>query len=229
MHGDEVYGVELYNNFTASHPELAKNTCLIIGNELAYQQKIRFIDADMNRQYGSPEKSHEQDEIARVDKMLGAFEPDFIIDIHTTRRNSGVFFIVDKLDDTTKKICNMLKVDIVIMLDEMAKGSLIGNYPNAVSLEYSLRAIAESTDTASVFANGLAKLVRGDTVDDNSQHVFTVSRLIAKHEWTAYKDLRNYDRKPEGIALMVPKDRSEMDAEYYGFWCQEKDSAVSIG
>lgn len=67
MHGDEVYGIELYEKFIQRLPELKNYIQLIIGNEGAYNQQTRYVDTDMNRQYQTDGDSHESSEIKRVD------------------------------------------------------------------------------------------------------------------------------------------------------------------
>ncbi len=120
MHGNEVYGIKLYELFIRQHPELAQYVRLIIGNKEAYDKNVRFIEANMNRQYNSNKQSHEQNEIARVHSEINEFNPDYIIDIHTTKRDSGIFFISD--------IPNPMKQRIYDMLDKVVNTSLIGRY-----------------------------------------------------------------------------------------------------
>lgn len=217
MHGNEVYGVKLYELFTKRYPRLANSVKLIIGNKAAHNKNVRYIDADMNRQYGATKQSHEQNEITRVDSELNEFKPDYIIDIHTTKRNSGIFFISDTPNTARRRIYDMLDMDVCIMQDSVIKRSFIGTYPNAVSLEYSLRSITK--DTTEKFINALSKLVEDDSVKTHNERQYVATKLITKSEYHKYEGLKNHDNKPEGLALMVPADISEMDAEYYGFWC----------
>ena len=220
IHGDEVYGIELYNSFISAYPELSSYVQLVIGNKAAYAQNIRFIDIDMNRAYGVSQKSHEEDEIKRVSQEIRAFDPDYILDIHTTRRSSGVFFITDSLNDVKKKLCNFLPLDTCVMQGGYIKTSFVGNYPESVSLEYSLNAI--NPKTTNDFVTGLHRLVTNKTAPHNTNNKkYEVVSIIDKPQYDKYPGLKSYDKKPEGIALMVPKDASEMDAEYYGFWCKQ--------
>lgn len=219
MHGDEVYGIELYNAFVKRYPDKANKVKIIIGNEKAHQQNVRFIDADMNRQYSAAGSSHERQEIARVDAALKAFGPDYIIDIHTTKRDSGIFFISDKPNRVRQRIYDMLDIDVCIMKDVVIRQSLIGAYENAVSLEYSLRSISQ--ETTSSFVDALFGLVYDSSIERNNRRKYVATRLISKDEWEKYKGLKSYEQKPEGISLMVPADISEMNATYFGFWCEK--------
>lgn len=219
MHGDEVYGIELYEKFIQRLPELKNYIQLIIGNEGAYNQQTRYVDTDMNRQYQTDGDSHESSEIKRVDRLINVFNPDYIIDIHTTRRDSGVFFISDTVNTKRQRIYDMLDIDVCIMHDRVIKQSLIGNYTSAVSLEYSLTSISDTTTTA--FINSLKNLIIGQNSRIHNQRLYKVSQLITSEEWKKYSKLAKYEVKSEGMALMVPRDASEMDAEYFGFWCEK--------
>ncbi|MFZ1301639.1 MAG: succinylglutamate desuccinylase/aspartoacylase family protein [Candidatus Microsaccharimonas sp.] len=222
MHGIETYGIDLHKAFTERFPELVENVQLIIGNELAYEKQVRYIDVDMNRHYGQPEDAHESEEIQRIEQQLEAFQPDYIIDIHTTKRDSGVFFISDIPNTTREVIFDMIPVDICIMKDSVINKSFIGHHNNAVSLEYSLRFITD--DSTEAFVNALANVIN-EKPNNNHGSVYDVSHLISKDEWLSYPGIKNYDTKSEGVALMVPADSTEMDAEYYGFWCTEAEAS----
>lgn len=217
VHGNEVYGIDLHNIFVKKYPELSHSITLIIGNKKAYQNNVRFIEFDMNRIYDSIGDSSEHIEISRVDSDIKAFSPDYIIDIHTTKRSSGVFFISDRSNRARQRIYDMLDIDICIMQDPVIKNSLVGVYANAVSLEYSLRSI--SPKTIETFTSALAELILDETPKINNQRRYIATKLISKEDWQRYKGLKTYEQKSEGIALMVPANESEMDAEYYGFWC----------
>lgn len=217
MHGIETYGIDLYNEFVKAFPHLSSNVQLIIGNELAYEKQVRFIDVDMNRHYGSNESAHETSEMIRVESLLESFNPDYIIDIHTTKRDSGIFFISDELTAARQTMSAMIPYDVCVMRDTVINKSFIGHHTKGISLEYSLRSISD--ETTAEFINALALLVEGKK-GKNQNKVYNVSNLISKKEWLEYEGLKNYDQTPLGTALMVPADVSEMDAEYYGFWCK---------
>lgn len=219
MHGNETYGIELYHAFAQLHPALVEQVKLIIGNMEAYDQNVRFIDADMNRQYNAGKDSYEKVEIARVDDEITTFRPDFIIDIHTTKRDSGVFFISDEPNEARQRVYDMLDIDVCIMRDEVIKSSLIGNYDHAVSLEYALKSISSQTTTN--FVSALYDLITNHEPKPTNSRLYYVEKLIQKEDLRKYSSLKNHDKKPEGVALMVPADASEMDAEYYGFWCSK--------
>jgi Succinylglutamate desuccinylase / Aspartoacylase family len=219
IHGDEIYGNELYEAFIATHPELAANISLLIGNQAAYEKQVRYIDTDMNRSYNGDPSSHETIEISRLSEELASINPDYIFDVHTTRRDSGIFFITDSIDGAKGQACSILDVDVIVMEDSVIRTSFIGNTPGSVSLEYSLNAI--TSETTNDFVNGVYQLIADNaTTKTNKQKRFRVRSLITKEQYEAYESLKNHDQKPEGVALMVPRDMGEMDAEYYGFWCE---------
>ena len=217
MHGDEVYGIELYNAFVLAHPDLSDYIKLVIGNEAAYEKSTRFIDSDLNRHYNSSLTDHESTELDRIEKVISDIGPDYVLDIHTTRRSSGIFYISDELNESRTRLCAMLSFDICVMRDAVIRKSFIGNHDNAISLEYSLDAI--STQTTNDFVEAARKLIDDEPSVLDESKIYHADRLITYDEWSKYPGLKNRDLEAEGIALMVPADQSEMDAEYYGFWC----------
>jgi succinylglutamate desuccinylase len=219
IHGDETYGIDLYRAFILAYPHLLNEVQLIIGNELAHQQSVRFIDSDMNRHYADTVADHESMEMQRVANLIADFTPDYILDIHTTRRNSGVFFISDTINDRRQAVCNMLDIDVCVMKNAVIEKSFIGHHDNAVSLEYSLHAISDAMTQS--FVNGLAKLVQEEAPVSHNSRLYDVVHLITRDEWLAYPGLKNHDKKPQGLALMIPADVSEIDTEYFGFWCKK--------
>lgn len=219
IHGDEVYGIELYESFIEKYPGLKDWVRLTIGNKKANNKKVRFIDTDMNRAYGVDDVGHEAVEIARVEDELEQFTPDYIFDVHTTRRSSGVFYITDSLNSPKYEICSKLDIDVLIMKHGYVNNSFVGTHHKAVSLEYSLNSI--SSITTSNFIDGIAELIIGDMRSKIlNRRIFELRSIITKEQFNNYSNLKSYDEKPEGTALMVPKDESEMDAEYFGFWCK---------
>ncbi len=221
MHGDEVYGIELYNAILTKHPELADYISLIVGNERAYSERKRYIDTDMNRSFGLAKESHELQEIARLKTTLRTTKPDYILDIHTTRRDSGNFFISGELNASRIAICSLFNFDVCVMKDPVINTSFIGNNSKAISLEYSLKSIDAST-TLNFIENTTKLITQAPLANANTnQTIYEVERLISPDEYSSYSPLVNYEIKNEGTALMVPKDESEMDAEYFGFWCKE--------
>lgn len=217
MHGDEVYGIELFKAFVDKYPYLMDYVSLVIGNKKAVAAHTRFIDTDMNRSFGLEANNTETREITRIKRELVAIAPDFIVDVHTTRRDSGIFFITDKMSGVKKELCAFLPYDVCVMKDPVISRSFIGNNEQAVSLEYSLSSVTPRTTDQ--FVNSLKLLIVGEKSHQIAQSVYDVRRLITKKEYFSYPSLRNYDEKSEGIALMVPADETEMDAEYFGFWC----------
>ena len=222
MHGNEVYGIELYNAFVKKFPKLKPYINLVIGNKKAFSKNSRFIDTDMNRAYGIANPGHENSEIKRAEKEMEAFKPDYIIDVHTTRRSSGIFFITDTMEGVKNDLCSALNIDVLVMGHEYTKNSFVGTHELAVSIEYSLVCISQKTTDD--FVRSAQSLIEGiSTPVQLNRAIYNLSRPITENEFAKYPKLKSYDKKVEGVAMMVPKNHSEMDAEYYGFWCKSNE------
>lgn len=221
IHGDETYGIDLYAIFIKKYPELKNTVSMIIGNPEAFKKDTRFIDQDMNRAFNSGVESSESRAIERLTKSIRKINPDYIIDIHTTRRDSGNFFITDNLEIPKSVIMkSMPNINVCIMKHDIITKSFIGNNKRAISLEFSLSSINDGTSRH--FTNGLHNLVTGAVDDSMKNKIYTVKKLIDNSDYKKHTNLKNYQQFKEGLALMVPTNIDQMSSSsYYGFWCEE--------
>lgn len=100
VHGDEKIGINVMN-------KLEKNLILkiswLIANEKANEKGVRFIDVDLNRAAPGIKKA-KQYEFRRAKELIEiAKNFKYIIDLHGTKANSGIFTII-----TNPKIENLL-------------------------------------------------------------------------------------------------------------------------
>lgn len=221
MHGDEVYGIELYNFFVSKNPNLTDNIKLFIGNNEAYEKKIRFIDIDLNRAFDGKAKGRESIRAKELLSEIVEFNPDLIIDVHTTRRNSGVFILTDKLYGAQEMICNAFPgVPVLIVKDAIIKTSFIGNTKHSISIEYPLSSI--NKETTHKFNDALYNLINNINPPNSNdkRNTYTVERLVSQKEFKKFGHIKNFDKKGDEIAMMIPEKPEQKDAEYFGFWCK---------
>ena len=90
-HGDEGFTVPILKELEAEFPQELR---WLIANEVAFEREVRFVDADLNRSApGDPSSS--KYEIRRVSELLEiARQYRFVIDLHGTTSNSGIFVLV---------------------------------------------------------------------------------------------------------------------------------------
>jgi len=95
-HGDEAFSVNLFKRLERVMPRDLYGYDWIIGNDKALEKRVRFTDADLNRSApGSSNSSvYEEKRAAELIELANRYK--FVIDIHGTISNTGVFTIIPK-------------------------------------------------------------------------------------------------------------------------------------
>ena len=109
-HGNELTGVHLIKHWSKCPEEVSRNsftTELHLTNPQANAEVRRYIDQDLNRQFGindlnNPElQGCEQQQAKALNALLGPKKDprvDFVIDLHTTTANMGMSLIFNTDD-----------------------------------------------------------------------------------------------------------------------------------
>lgn len=94
LHGNEGFGVDVMKKIEASLPSQDNNYEWVVGNPEAYKQDIRFTKEDLNRIAPGDAESeiYELKRAAELVKLSKDFS--YVIDIHGTNANSGIFILV---------------------------------------------------------------------------------------------------------------------------------------
>jgi succinylglutamate desuccinylase len=104
-HGNEPVGIEVMENLKKDRPATAIHAYeCFLANPLAYIQKKRFVDTDLNRSFGpkGTRLGNEEVESARLTKEIkGHF--DFVLDLHTTTSNMGLTVLLNNDSQLTRQ------------------------------------------------------------------------------------------------------------------------------
>lgn len=110
-HGNELVGIEVARTLISNPPKSHFNHFkAIIANPKACEQKLRFIDFDLNRSFGPETKTHgyEKNRSYELRKEIEG-KYDFLVDLHTTTTNMGLTLIVNHDDELSWKAAYYLK------------------------------------------------------------------------------------------------------------------------
>lgn len=109
-HGNELTGVHLLKHWRNNPEEICRDsftTELHLANPKANQCNRRYLDEDLNRQFGWDDLNdhalcgYEQNRAKSLNTLLGPKDDprvDFVLDLHTTTANMGVTLVI-KTDD----------------------------------------------------------------------------------------------------------------------------------
>jgi succinylglutamate desuccinylase len=129
LHGNERYGLDVIK-------ELPEKISIFVGNELAIEKNVRFIDSDLNRSFpGKREGNHEERLAFSLVSSLKNF--DYVIDLHSSSNNCPLFGIVTNPSEEKFEFARKLGLDkVVIMPESFGKGkSLLDHVKCGVALE----------------------------------------------------------------------------------------------
>lgn len=133
MHGNEPLGQEVVKLFRL---KAVADVDILLANERAIKQGVRFTEADLNRSFpGNPEsKVYEEQRAARVLEATKGY--DLLLDFHNTHcPNNDCSFIGQSADPLLFDVSSYFGLKRVIVADY----DCINKYaPNCISIEISL-------------------------------------------------------------------------------------------
>jgi uncharacterized protein (TIGR00725 family) len=216
VHGNEKIGVEVMKRIEKEI--LSSSFSWIIANRKAFKQGKRFINEDLNR-LAPGKKSTKQYESKRANELLRiARNYRYVIDLHTTKADSGIFTIV-----TNPRLENLLLAsslpleDIVIWASKKSKraGPLTQFVNCGVEIECGPEASQKIRNQLfevlkSIIING----VSFDMDSISKKNYYQVYGKITKNE-LSYKCIRNMKdfkkitlRKETFYPLLVGRDNN---------------------
>ena len=145
-HGNERTGVQLVRRLRANPAELKRGSFeaeTFLGNALAIERNVRYLDQDLNRCFseqllsGKP-ANREQSRAQEINALFGPKGPgsrtDWIIDLHTTTANMGVTLVVQQHDP--------LALDMALYVQQQMPDSVIFYEDNSADVDPFLCSIA---------------------------------------------------------------------------------------
>lgn len=96
-HGNEPVGIEVIKNLKENKAKSSLHDYgCFLGNPLAYKEKKRFVDTDLNRTFGlkGSRIGNEGQQSERLTSEI-AGKYDFVLDLHTTTSNMGLTVLLN--------------------------------------------------------------------------------------------------------------------------------------
>jgi succinylglutamate desuccinylase len=225
IHGDEPCGVSAIERLVEEDPEVERPVKLVVANEEAIEQGVRFVDEDLNRAFpGDPEAaSHERRLAAHLAQEL---RDCTVLSIHSTQSYGEPFALVDTVDAVTRSVCPHLPVDVLVETGAFTDGRLI-MFPHVVEVEAGFQGSPEAAENAYWLARGFlnatgalaAPLAEGPLgVDpDREVTVFRLSEPISKGPADSYEVFAsNFERVEAGeVFAAAGEDRTVADEPFY--------------
>ncbi|MFK7874105.1 MAG: succinylglutamate desuccinylase/aspartoacylase family protein [Oligoflexales bacterium] len=114
VHGNEWAGVAALVHWLEENPSLNAFTGIAVGNPRAVRKRVRFIETDLNRAFGSHEQdSYERKRAAELSVMLQATER--LLDLHQTILASMQAFFIFPWNEASGDLAASLHHDLQIV------------------------------------------------------------------------------------------------------------------
>lgn len=182
QHGNERLGPRL-KRYIAQYPEKYATVDYLCGNPRAYRANVRFIHTDLNRSYdptdGIP-RTYEEKRAQKILRFVGAGGYDYVFDVHTSHTDVDRFFLATSTNRAVSDVVAASTISrLVIMPPHIADCSLIGQVPQAISIEYN-RDLARTRQAMDELVEILDNLLEGTRLG-LPREIFPVREKIPMH------------------------------------------------
>jgi succinylglutamate desuccinylase len=216
IHGDEPCGPNAVDDIIDADPEVQRPVKLIVANEVALEDGVRYVEEDLNRAFpGDPEADTHEGRLAH--ELLTEIRGCEILSLHSTQSYAAPFALVDEMDGHASSVCPYLSVEAVVETAGYSTGRLIA-YPDVVELECGIQRSAAATENAKRLAREflVATGVLSGETGSGRHHplpVFRLERQIPKPTADRYEVfVENFERVAEG-ARFAAADGEELLAD----------------
>jgi hypothetical protein len=181
QHGNERLGPRL-KRYIAKHPQKYASVDYLCGNPRAFRANVRFIETDLNRSYdpkGEP-ATYEERRAQKVLEFIRRGNYDYVFDVHTSYTDVDRFFLAASTNAAVSSVVAASTINrLVIMPPHIADCSLIGQVPQAISIEYN-RDLAVTRRALDELVALLENLLEGKSLS-LPREIFPVTEKIPMH------------------------------------------------
>lgn len=214
IHGDEPCGATAIERLLDDDPPVRKPVKLVIANDEALEQDVRYVDADLNRAFDDsvPEDAHER---ALAAQLATELEGTTVLSIHSTQSYPYPFAISAGTPEHVRSVVPKLSVRALVDAGTPVNGRLFEADADIVEVEAGL----QGTDAAAENAYRLARefltatgVLPGETTA-RELPIYRLGSPIEKPAASAYEVFaENFSRVDAGEPFAAA-DGTELQAE----------------
>jgi predicted deacylase len=146
VHGDEPCGARAIERFLDSDPEVDRPAKLIVANERALNQGVRYVETDLNRALpGDPDSDLYEERLAH--ELMQEVQDCVALGIHSTVSYQHAFANVAYLNERKCDVVAHLPVTGIVDFTVVADGRSV-ELPGFVDIEAGYQGSAEAVDNA---------------------------------------------------------------------------------
>ena len=146
IHGDEPCGARAVERLVAEDPAVDRPVKLVVANEEALADGVRYLDEDLNRAFpGDPDADTHEGRLAY--DLRRELRGCTTLALHSTQSYAEPFVLVNAVDAVTRGLVPHLPVDAVVETDKFTNGRLI-EHAHTIEAECGLQGSDAAADNA---------------------------------------------------------------------------------
>ena len=196
IHGDEPCGMRAIERLIAEGPAVERPVKLIVANERALDEGVRYTEADLNRIFpGAPDAPEYERRLAT--DLLQEVRDCTVLSLHSTQSFDRPFAVIEADDPIAAAVSPYLSIEAAVDVGGFAEGRLI-DYADVIEIECGYQGSPEAAENAEqVVREFLAALEVTDEpapVRNRSLPVFQLGGPIPKDAAAEYEVfVRNFE------------------------------------
>lgn len=224
VHGDERLGVRILERLKKDMAswDIKGELNLVMGNPLAYEKNVRFVDCDLNRLFGEDWESlaslknpnYEQKRAMEIGEILK--NADFLLDIHSTRKPSVPFLYMEN-EEKYLQFAKLFGVKFVVSpekdfrtKDSFSSADNFVDRNGGIGFTYESGWQKDDSTEDSVYNSVLRFLKAVGTINidlpaysnDKFTHLEVYNNVIAdKNDFSFAHDYSNFDKVKSGDTI----------------------------
>lgn len=205
QHGDEPLGRDVIMRIRESIADVRGTLTTIIAHPKAIEQKVRYIETDLNRSFPGSQSGTTEEQIAHQLAPI-IQSADVVIDLHTTRSHMDRIQIITDRNEHIDTVLAMTDITRVAYFDPsgFGKGGLITIARAGVSFEYYIdrpNNIDVAYDDCITILKGCG-IISGDVERHTHKELYTVTGTYEVPEGCMPSDnLTNYTQVEVGEVI----------------------------
>jgi succinylglutamate desuccinylase len=209
IHGDEPCGVRAIERLLDERPAVERPVKLIVANERALEEGVRYTEADLNRIFpGDPDASEYERRLAP--ELLREVRECTTLSLHSTQSYDRPFAVIEADDPLAATICPYLSIEAAVDVDGFAEGRLI-DYADVIEVECGLQHSETAAENAYELIGEFLTTVGalpGERPDARQVSIYRLQRRIPKDPADDYGVLvENFERVAAGTTFAMAGER----------------------
>lgn len=217
IHGDEPCGVHAVETLLDEQPPVERPVKVIIANERALKQGVRYTETDLNRAFpGAPDASEYERRLAAA--LFEELQGCTTLALHATQSTATPFAITPEIGPLAEAICPQLSIEAVVEAGPCVNTAL-GAHVAAIEVECGRQGSAQASETAERLVSEFLQAMGarpGTDVPERALPVYRLRTPIPKRNATAYEVLvQNFKRVTEGTPFATIDDTPQVAEEAF--------------